>query len=344
MKSPEQHPLWNDVWTCIDNKTKPRRSLGRLEHLAARLAIVQETLKPTLDTARVVVFGADHGVTDEGVSAFPKVVTREMMRNFARGGAAVTVLGRSCDVQVEVVDVGVDADLSELGGAIVHAKVCSGSRNMTKEAAMSEEEFAQALEAGRAAARRAHAAGVKALGLGEMGIGNTTAASAILSALTGVSAERTVGPGTGVAADQMRHKRKVIETALALHAGVGREPLQVLRCLGGLELAAMAGCAHEAARLGLAVVVDGFIVTCSILAAVRAYPELAGSLFYAHRSQEPGHVLALTELAAEPILDLGMRLGEGSGAVLAMPILRAAAAMLREMASFAEAGVSEETN
>jgi nicotinate-nucleotide--dimethylbenzimidazole phosphoribosyltransferase len=327
---------------AIDEKTKPVGSLGDLETWAVQLAEIQNTLTPRLDRARVIVFGADHGVAHEGVSAYPPQVTAEMMRNFSRGGAAINVLTRANNLEIEVIDVGVDADLAELPG-ITHATVRRGSRNMLTEPAMTPAERDAAIEVGRAAARRAAAAGVNAIGLGEMGIGNTTAAAAVLSALTGASPAETVGRGTGVDDTRLAHKRVVVARALTCHAAQLTDPLGALAAVGGLELAAIAGAALEAPQHHMAVVADGFISTVATLVAVRIDPSIRTSIFYSHRSAESGHSLALTALGARPMLDLNLRLGEGTGAALAIPLLRSAAAILSEMATFASAGVSRET-
>jgi nicotinate-nucleotide--dimethylbenzimidazole phosphoribosyltransferase len=339
---------------AIDAKTKPLGALGRLEDIAVRLTVLQGTLAPSLERARVCVFGADHGVAVEGVSAYPPAVTAEMMRNFDRGGAAINVIAAANDISVEVVDVGVDADLSMLAG-IRHEKVRRSSRNMLIEPAMTAGELGAAIAVGRAAARRAVTDGVRALALGEMGIGNTTAAGALLSALTGHSAAVTVGRGTGVTDDVLARKREIVNSAVERHRGEGHshiDPRELLRCLGGLELAAIAGAAIEAAQHRVAIVVDGFIATVAVLCAARmaaADPSvrpLGPALFFAHRSAEAGHGAALEACAAldgcdaRPLLHLDLRLGEGSGAALAVPLLRVAAAVMRDMATFESAGVS----
>lgn len=337
----------------LDAKTKPPGSLGMLENLAARLAVLQNTPQPRLGRVRSIIFAADHGVADEGVSAYPRAVTAEMVRNFTRGGAAVTALGRSVHVEVEVVDVGVDAELQDVddgaGARLVHAKVRRGSRNLLHESAMTHAELEAALAVGRAAVRRARADGVQALALGEMGIGNTTAAAALLCGFTGRSALESVGRGTGVSDQGLARKRQVVEGALARHgAAGGGDEHGVLASLGGLEIAALVGAMEAAAAQRLAVVVDGFIVTVAALAATRLAQASGGpirdALFFAHEGVETGHRLALHACAqagcqAEPLLQLGLRLGEASGAVLAVPLLRCACALF-EMASFAEAGVS----
>ena len=324
---------------ALDAKTKPPGSLGRLEGLAARLALVQGTLAPEVDPARAIVFAADHGVADEGVSAYPKAVTAEMARNFAAGGAAVSVVARANGIEVRTVDVGVDADLSGVAG-LVHEKVRRGTASLARGPAMAHEDVDAALGVGRRAVVDAAEAGCRTVCLGEMGIGNTTSAAILTAALAGSGAEAATGAGTGVVGEALAAKRALVARALERAAPLADDPAELLREVGGLEIVALVGAMTEAPAHRIAVLVDGFIATAAALAAVRLKPALAESLFFAHRSAEPGHDLALAALGAEPILDLGMRLGEGSGAVLALPILRGAAAVLRDMATFEGAGVS----
>ncbi|HWH52007.1 MAG TPA: nicotinate-nucleotide--dimethylbenzimidazole phosphoribosyltransferase [Gemmatimonadaceae bacterium] len=335
-------------------KTKPLGALGRLEDVGIRLSVLQGTLAPRVHRARVCVFGADHGVTDEGVSAYPRAVTGEMMKNFARGGAAINVIARANDVDVEVIDVGVEADLGEYT-AIRQEKIRPGSRNMIREPALSAAEVDAALRAGANAARRARHDGVDALGLGEMGIGNTTSAAAILCAIGGAAPEAAVGRGTGIDDEGLARKCAVVSRAVALHrAMLHQTGMDALRCVGGYEIAAIAGAALEASRLGLAVVADGFISSAAVLAALRIATdesearaaEVGRAVFFAHLSAESGHRLLLSrcaeypEVDARPLIDLGLRLGEGTAAALAVPFLRAAADVMRDMATFASAGVS----
>ncbi|MGH7618193.1 MAG: nicotinate-nucleotide--dimethylbenzimidazole phosphoribosyltransferase, partial [Gemmatimonadaceae bacterium] len=255
---------------AIDAKTKPLGALGRLEDVSVRLAVLQQTLTPSVDRACICVFGADHGIANEGVSAYPRAVTAEMMKNFDRGGAAINVIARANAIDVEVVDVGVDADLSALTN-IRHAKVRHGSRSFVEEPAMTEVELASAMAVGAASVERAAGQGMQAVGFGEMGIGNTTAASTLLSALTGQPATVTVGRGTGVSDEALARKRRVVERALALHTDgiANRTPREYLRRVGGLELAAIAGATIEGALRGLAIIADGFISTVSVLAAIQ---------------------------------------------------------------------------
>ncbi|HKI04728.1 MAG TPA: nicotinate-nucleotide--dimethylbenzimidazole phosphoribosyltransferase [Thermoanaerobaculia bacterium] len=325
----------------MDQKVKPPGSLGRLEALAIDLAAYLGTLEPRVERGRILIFAADHGISREGVSAYPREVTAQMVKAFSSGGAAITVLARTLGLEVEVIDVGVDADLPEMPG-VVSAKVRHGSRSFLEEPALTPEELAAALEAGRAAVERADAAGADTVALGEMGIGNTTAAAALLSALTGAPPEETVGRGTGVDDERLAHKRAVVEKALRFHGEAALEdPRRALAAVGGLEIAALAGAALEAARRRKIVLVDGFISTVGALAAVRLDPAVRPALVFCHRSAEAGHDRALAALGAKPLLDLGMRLGEATGSALAFPIVKAAAAILREMATFAQAGVSD---
>jgi nicotinate-nucleotide--dimethylbenzimidazole phosphoribosyltransferase len=320
--------------------TKPPGALGRLEALAVRLAGLQGRERPCLERVRIVVFAADHGVAEEGVSAFPQAVTVEMVRNFARGGAAISVLARHLGAELEVVDVGTAWDPGPLPG-VVSYRAGAGTANFCRQPAMTAAQLEIALEAGRAAARRARDAGAALFVGGEMGIGNTTAATALACALLGEAPERLAGPGTGLDAARVAHKAEVVRRALAFHRAGLTEPLQALRCVGGFEIAALTGAYVACAQAGLPVLVDGFIATCAALVAVRCCPGAAEWLLFAHASAEPGHGRLLQALAAEPILSLGMRLGEGSGAAVALPLLRLACALHAEMATFAEAGVSE---
>jgi nicotinate-nucleotide--dimethylbenzimidazole phosphoribosyltransferase len=328
--------------TRLDALTKPLGSLGRLEDLAAQwFAIRQGNVTGTVNKS-VYVFAADHGITAEGVSAYPAQVTQQMVLNFLAGGAAINVLARLNQVEVNVVDVGVDADLTGHAG-LAQWKVRRGSRNMLREPAMSEEELAAALSVGLSLAEAAYANGNNLIAVGEMGIGNTTAASVMAAALTGMPAALVTGRGTGLDTEAYAHKCRVVEAVVARHFSQSTGPREILRCAGGLEIAAMAGMILGAARRHIAVVMDGFISTAAAAIACGLAPAVRAYLFAGHRSQEPGHRVLLAHLDIEPILDLDMRLGEGSGAVLAMPILEAAMRIYQEMATFASAGISGAT-
>jgi nicotinate-nucleotide--dimethylbenzimidazole phosphoribosyltransferase len=320
--------------------TKPPGSLGVLETLAIRLAGLQATDRPRAEKAPIVLFAGDHGVVAQGVSAYPSAVTVEMLRNFAGGGAAIAVLARELGVPLHVVDAGTLAE-AEIAGVAVD-KPRRGTRDFSREPAMTMDEVAFAIAAGRRAALRATGEDADLLILGEMGIGNTTAAAAIASALLGARAADLVGAGTGLDAEGMRRKARVIDAALSRHGldGGSPAPLAVLACVGGLEIVALAGAIIAASQQRVPVLVDGFIVSVAALAAVGINPTCAAWLVYSHRSLERGHRLVLEALGAEPILDLKLRLGEGSGAALALPILRLACALHAGMATFAEARIS----
>lgn len=323
----------------LDTLTKPPGSLGTLETLAIQLSAITGELKPSVMPPAVIVFAADHGVAAEGVSAFPQSVTAQMVANFAQGGAAVNVFARQIGARIEVVDVGVASDITAAG--VVNAKVCRGTANMVVADAMQPEQAFDAINAGVAAVERAKAVGAKCIMVGEMGIANTTASSAMLAVLTGEPVASLVGVGTGINQQQLAHKVAVIERAIAARNADPQFPLAVLAKLGGLEIAAMTGAYLAAARQRLPAIVDGFIATVAALTACRICPAVRGYLIFGHRSQEPGHNVALTALDAKPLLDMGMRLGEGSGAVLAYPLLQSATAMMVEMATFDSAGVSD---
>jgi nicotinate-nucleotide--dimethylbenzimidazole phosphoribosyltransferase len=323
----------------VDTLTKPPGSLGALEDLAVQLSAITGKLKPSVTPAAVIVFAADHGVAGEGVSAFPQEVTAQMVANFANGGAAINVFARQIGARIEVVDVGVASELALPG--VVNAKVRSGTANMLTDDAMQMEEALAAIDAGIAAVKRASEAGSQCIIVGEMGIANTTASSAMLAAFTEQPVASLVGTGTGINSAQQAHKINVIERAISARQASPEQPLTVLAKLGGLEIAAMTGAYLGAASLRLPTIVDGFIAIVAALTACRVCPAVRGYLVFGHRSQEPGHALALAALEAKPLLDLGMRLGEGSGAALAYPLLQAAAAMMAEMATFTDAGISD---
>ncbi|MCX7803005.1 MAG: nicotinate-nucleotide--dimethylbenzimidazole phosphoribosyltransferase [Meiothermus ruber] len=323
-----------------DQLTKPPGSLGYLEELGVRLAAIQQTLRPTLGKGAVIVCAADHGVTAEGVSAYPSEVTAQMLLNFRAGGAAINQIARAADAQVYVLDVGINSPTPS------PERVRSGTGNIAREAAMTRAEAEQAIQVGAEAARRAIAEGATILAAGDMGIGNTTAAAALTAALLGLEARAVTGRGTGVDAARYQNKVQVVATALRrAQARLGEltkaGPLEVLAELGGLEIAAVAGVFLAGAEAGLPLVTDGFPVTAGALLACRINPNVRDYLFAGHRSLEPGHSRQLEALGLRPILELDMRLGEGTGAVLSFPILRAAASVMAGMATFAQAGVSQ---
>jgi len=331
------------AWDRIDHKTKPPRSLGKLERIAIRLAQIQRTFEPSVRQKRICVFAASHGVAAEGVSAYPAEVTGQMVLNFLSGGAAINVLARHGDIDLHVIDAGVDAEWPAPWAPNFHIrKSRRGTRNFAIERAMTPDECGQALEAGREQVRLARAAGIELLGIGEMGIANTTSASALFVALLGITPGSVVGRGTGVTDDGLERKLAVIANAVERHAappGVERGR-HWLEAVGGFEIAAMAGVILEAAGCRLPVVIDGFIATAAAAVAFEIDQGSREVCFFSHRSDEQAHGRVLAALGAEPLLDLQMRLGEGTGAALAMHLLEAAAKILCEMATFDSAGVS----
>ncbi|NPA06045.1 MAG: nicotinate-nucleotide--dimethylbenzimidazole phosphoribosyltransferase [Chloroflexi bacterium] len=322
--------------------TKPPGSLGRLEDLAVHLAGIQGTPQPRIREKVFLVMAGDHGVTAEGVSPYPSAVTAQMVLNFVHGGAAISVLARWHRARLWVVDVGVASDIPA-HPQVWSMKVRAGTGNIAREPAMTRTEAEAALEAGAQAVARAAEAGMDVLVLGEMGIGNTTPATALAAVFTGHPVARLVGRGTGLDDAGLERKRRVIEQALALHQPDPSDPVGVLARVGGLEIGALAGAMLAAAARRVPIVLDGFIATAAALLAHALAPRVRDYLIAGHRSAEGGHGLMLEALDLEPLLNLGMRLGEGSGAAVALAVVEAACRLHNEMATFAEAGVSQAT-
>jgi nicotinate-nucleotide--dimethylbenzimidazole phosphoribosyltransferase len=320
--------------------TKPAGSLGRLEALAIHLAALQGRERPVLDKLWIAVFAGDHGVVAEGVSAYPQSVTGQMLANFAKGGAAISVLARELDAALEVIDLGTAGPPPPLPG-VRRLHVGAGTQNFVRDPAMTLAQTMICLEAGRDSVQRARVAGCDLFVGGEMGIGSTTAATALACWLLDCPASELAGAGTGLDEAGVVHKARVIDAALAMHRAKIDGPLQALVHLGGFEIAALTGVYLSAAQLGIAVLVDGFICSVAALLAVRLNPACRQWLLFAHHGAEPGHVRVLQALEAEPLLELGLRLGEGCGAALAVPLLRLACALHGQMAIFAEAAVAE---
>ena len=320
--------------------TKPAGSLGQLEAVAIQLAGLQGQLKPRVDHLWIAIFAGDHGVVAEGVSAYPQAVTGQMLHNFVNGGAAISVLARQLGAQLDVVDLGTVSPMLNLAG-VRHVQLGAGTANFANGPAMTDAQGLKALQAGRDSVLRAREQGCELFIGGEMGIGNTASASAVASALLQCPASLLTGPGTGLDAAGVSHKARVIERALAFHAGLLDDPLQALFRLGGFEIAALAGAYVACAQAGVVALVDGFICTVAAMVAVRLNPECRQWLIFSHRGAEQGHRHVLESLDAEPLLDLGLRLGEGSGAALAVPLLRLACDLHAQMATFAEAAVAD---
>jgi len=313
--------------------TKPQGSLGRLEDIAIRLSAMQQSISPEIKNIQITVFAADHGVAEEGVSAFPQAVTLEMLRNFARGGAAISVLARALEAALEVVNVGTVGEAESMAG-VLDQRIAPATQNFSRQAAMSESQLLEALAVGREAVERALKRSAQLFIGGDMGIGNTTAASAIAQPAS------LAGPGTGLDTKGVSHKVSVIARSLLLHEDEMKSPVGVLRCVGGFEIAALTGAYIACAQNGLPVVIDGFISSVAALAAIKINSQVKDWMFFSHVSAEPGHIIIIQEMEAEPLIALNMRLGEASGAATVVPLMRLACALHNNMATFEQAGVS----
>ncbi len=330
--------LENALQNKVDRKTKPLGALGALERTAVKIGLIQQRLDPRLDNPYMLVFAGDHGAAKAGVSAYPQDVTWQMVENFLAGGAAINVFARQNGLGLAVVDAGVAHDFGARSG-LIDAKVGPGTANYLEEPAMSAEQCARAIARGAAVVRDLAAQGCSVVGFGEMGIGNTASASLITHCLTGVPLADCVGRGTGLDDAGLARKQALLEQALRRFPG--GSPLEVLAEFGGFEIAAMVGAMLAAAEAKMVLLVDGFIVGAAALVAARLAPALPDYCVFCHCSAEPGHRAQLAALGGEPLLDLGLRLGEGTGAALAFPLVRAAVAFLDEMASFESAGVAD---
>jgi len=331
--------VMNETQNHLDHLTKPMGSLAVLERMACQIAGVQGDPRPSVPKKALVLMAADHGVAEEGISAFPAEVTEQMVYNFVRGGAGINVLARHAGARLVLVDVGVKADLAETL-PIQHCKIRRGTANIRREAAMSREEAIQALKIGIRVANELVDNGAQVIGLGEMGIGNTTASSAIVHVFTGEPVSVVVGRGTGITDEFVQHKIRVIEEAVEVNQPNAEDAIDVLAKVGGLEIAAMAGVVIGAAARQTLIMLDGFIASAAVLAAYHLSPAVKNYLMASHLSEEPGHAVILRELDLTPCLRLNMRLGEGTGAALGMTILDAAVKILNEMATFEEAAVT----
>jgi nicotinate-nucleotide--dimethylbenzimidazole phosphoribosyltransferase len=327
------------AWVRLDSLTKPPRSLGRIEEIAAQMARIQATDRPSVPNKRVLLMAGDHGVVEEGVAAYPQDVTWQMIANFSAGGAAINQIAETVGADVDVFDVGVARDLSDFGG-VRHVNVAHGTANMALGPAMSREECARAVLVGVEAAREAAEQGVTLLATGEMGIGNSTAAAALAAAYTGAEPELVSGKGTGLDEAGVAHKAQVVRVALEVNDVANLDALGILAAVGGLEIAALAGVIIGAAEEGVAVVCDGFISGAGMLAALALCPTARDYVLPSHVSVEPGHRVVLDFLGMRPVFDLDMRLGEGTGAALAMSVIDAACHVISGMATFEEAGVA----
>ena len=324
----------------INQKTKPQGALGDLEKIALQVGLIQITLIPQLSKPTMLVFAGDHGIVESGVSSYPQAVTAQMEHNFLAGGAAINVFARQHGMTLKVVDSGVNHDFSGVQD-LIHAKVAHGTNSFLTEPAMTLAQCEHAMHKGAEIALAEIAQGCNVMGFGEMGIGNTSAASCLMSVLCGLPIEACVGRGTGLDDEGVKRKADVLRSAVDRHALHDATPMQVLAAFGGFEIAMMAGAMLGAAQQRVVLLVDGFIATSALLAAAKLQPNILQYCVFSHCSDESGHARMLQHLEAKPLLNLGLRLGEGTGAALALPLLQAAVNFLNEMASFESAGVSE---
>lgn len=336
--APINREIEGELQQKIDLKTKPIGALGQLEHIALKLGLIQQSLNPELRNPHILVFAADHGVAKTGVSAYPQEVTYQMVMNFLNGGAAINVFARQHNIQLKVIDSGVNYDFAGADG-LIDAKIDFGTKSFVSEPAMTQAQCIAALNEGGNLVEEAFEDACNIIGFGEMGIGNTSSASMLMHLLTDIPLEDCIGAGTGLDNNGLERKRTVLEVALDFH-GKKANPMDVLSTFGGFEIAMMCGAMLKAAELKMIIMVDGFIATSAFLMASQFNKEVRDYAIFCHKSQEKGHTLLLDYINAEPILDLGMRLGEGTGCAVAFPIIQSAANFLNDMASFESAGVS----
>lgn len=322
----------------IDHKTKPQGSLGQLENIAKQVCAIQNTLYPVIKRPAMLVFAADHGLVEEKVSPYPKDVTWQMAMNFVAGGAAISVFCKQNGFVLKVIDAGVDFDFPE-GTPIINAKIARGSKNMRKEPAMSISECELAMQTGRKMVKREAQLGTNTIGFGEMGIGNTSSSSLLMSRFTQLSIEECTGAGAGMVGDALAHKVLVLKEVAQKYNP--QTALETLATFGGLEIAMMVGAYLEAHAQGMLILVDGFIATAAMLTAQQFEPAVRNNCIFCHSSEEKGHAAMLNFLNADPILKLHLRLGEGTGAALALPLIQSAVAFINQMASFEDAGISD---
>ena len=323
----------------INNLTKPKGSLGRLEEIALQIALIQQTLTPTLHKPQNIIFAADHGIVDEGVSLSPKEVTWQQLSNFLHGGAGVNFLCRQHGFELKIVDAGVDYDLPYEKG-IIDMKVRRGTRNYLYEAAMTQEEMELCIERGAEVVRRCHEEGSNVLSFGEMGIGNTSSSSLWMTYFTGIPLEQCVGAGSGLNQQGIRHKYEVLKRSMDNYNGDG-SATDIIRYFGGLEMVMAVGAMLQAAELKMLILVDGFIMTNCMLAAMQLYPAVKDYAIFGHCGDESGHKLILEYMQAKPLINLGLRLGEGTGAICAYPLVDSAVRMINEMDNFAHASITK---
>jgi nicotinate-nucleotide--dimethylbenzimidazole phosphoribosyltransferase len=330
--------LYNEIKKKIDLKTKPIGSLGLLEEIALQIALIQETTSPVLRNPAILVFAGDHGITDEGVSPFPKIVTTQMVYNFLNGGAAINVFCRQNKIKLNVVDAGVDNDFED-HVSLIKAKVRKGTRNILKEPAMTLDDCNEAMKRGGDIVAKENKNGCNIIGFGEMGIGNTSSAALLMSRYLNIPVESCTGRGTGHNDEGLKKKISILEKAVEKYKTI-TDSKEILATFGGFEIAMIAGAMLRAAELKMIILVDGFIVSSALLAAYKLNNDILKNCIFCHRSNEQGHRKMLEFLKAKPILDIDLRLGEGTGAAIAYPVVQSAVCFLNEMASFEDANVS----
>lgn len=331
--------LENQIRHKIDFKTKPVGALGNLEKIALKIGRIQSTVEPKLNKPTIVVFAGDHGAANEGISAYPQEVTFQMVMNFLNNGAAINVFCDQNDIDLKIVDAGVNYDFSKFPN-LINAKIARGTKSYLREPAMTQDQCEGAIKAGAELCDKIHMRGTNIIGFGEMGIGNTSAASLIMSKISGYPVAVCVGRGTGLDDEGLKRKVEILEKAIGIHDV--KAPFEILSTFGGFEMAMMCGAMLKAAENGMTIMVDGFIATSVFLVAHAIAPEIMDYALFCHQSDEQGHKKMLEYLNADPLLNLGMRLGEGTGCALAYPIIKSSVAFLNDMASFESAGVSRE--
>ncbi len=325
----------------INFKTKPLGALGTLEKLALQIGVIQNTLTPTLISPTIMVFASDHGIANDGVSAYPQEVTYQMVINFLQGGAAINVFCKQNNIALKIIDAGVNHDFSETP-SLINKKIANGTKSFLYEKAMTETEMSLCLENGKELISSLNKEGCNVVGFGEMGIGNTSAASMLMSSLCELPLEQCIGRGTGLNDDQLKNKISILEKAQHTHENIS-SPIEILQTYGGFEIAQICGAMQKAYELNMLILVDGFIASSAFLVAYKLNPKIIGHAIFCHLSEESGHGALLKYLNVEPLLQLNMRLGEGTGCAVAYPIINAAVTFLNEMASFESAGVSNKS-
>jgi nicotinate-nucleotide--dimethylbenzimidazole phosphoribosyltransferase len=336
---PIKKDLLEELKSKVDHKTKPIGALGILEVLALKIGLVQHTSTPSFNRPHIVVFAGDHGIVSEKVSAYPQEVTYQMVYNFLNGGAAINVFCKQNQIDLKIVDAGVNYDFPDNLG-VIDLKIGKGTKNFLREPAMLREDAISAIICGASLVKRIQSGGCNVIGFGEMGIGNTTSASAIMSVLCSLPVSECVGKGTGLSNSEKNHKQKIIEAAIEYH-NVSQDPLAVLFTFGGFEIAQLVGAILQAAELDMIILIDGFIVSVAFLIAFKIEPNIYEYAIFCHKSDEFAHGTLLNYLQAKPLLNLGMRLGEGTGVAVAFPVIKSAVCFINEMASFESASVSQ---